>query len=403
MKWLSNLKLFLIGLLIVSLGPLTLVGSEGSFNSKASPKVKELIEKNNLNVVGYDYVLKAIGNGTRNNANAIILDTRPKKKYQAAHVPSALAFPETKFDKYYDAILGASDKSKEIIVYCGGYKCAKSPKVAIKLLKKGHKNVKVYIAGMPDWKKHNYVEIDTKMARALFDKRDALFIDARPWGKFFKSSIVGSMSIPDIKFDKLSKFMPIDKNAQIITYCGGYKCNKSHSVAKKLMALGYTNVKVYAAGFPEWKIFSNPITGGKSKAGAEVKAFVPTKSKSGAVMKGADAGSVDGKWFVNNYKSLPKSVTLVDVRDKKDFESGHLKGALNIHAESMKAKELAKLMPQTGDVIFYCGAGGRGMEARGFLAEIGYKKLDHVWYLDANLECDKKNDCSIKPNDPSGL
>lgn len=403
MKLLSSLKLFLVGLLIVSAGAVTLVGSEGSLDSKASPKVKELIEKNNLTVVDYDYVLKAIGNGTRKNANAIILDSRPKKKYQIAHVPSALAFPETKFDKFYNALLSTTDKSKEIIVYCGGYKCAKSPKVAIMLLKKGHKNVKVYIAGMPDWKKHNYVEIDTKMAKALFDKRDALFLDARPWGKFLGSSIVGSLSVPDTKFDKLSKFMPIDKNAQIVTYCGGYKCKKSHSLAKKLLALGYTNVKVYAAGFPEWKMFSHPITGGKNTAGAEVKAFVPTKSKSGAVMKGADTGSVDGKWFTSNYKSLPKSVTLVDVRDKRDYESGHIEGAINIHAESMKAEELAKLIPQTGDVIFYCGAGGRGMEARVFLAEVGYKKMDNVWYLDANLECDKNNNCHIKPNAPSGL
>lgn len=403
MKSLSILKLLLGALLVVTFGSITLVGSEGSFDTKASPKVKELIEKNNLSVVDYDYVLKAIGNGTRNNANATILDSRPIKKYQVAHVPSALAFPETKFDKYYDAILGASDKSKEIIVYCGGYKCAKSPKVAIKLLKKGHKNVKVYIAGMPDWKTHNYVEIDTKMARALFDKRDALFIDARPWGKFIKSSIVGSMSVPDTKFDTLSKFMPMDKNAQIVTYCGGYKCHKSHVVAKKLLALGYTNVKVFAAGFPEWKIFSHPITGGKSTAVANAKAFVPTKSKSGAVMKGADTGSVDGKWFTNNYKSLPKSVVLIDVRDKKDYESGHIEGSLNINAESMKPKELAKVIPQTGDVIFYCGAGGRGMEARGFLAEIGYKNIDYVWYIDANIECDKKNKCHIKPNNPSGL
>jgi len=403
MKSLRSLKLLLVGLLFISVGALTLVANDGAFASKASPKVKELIEKNNLNVVDYAYVLKAIGNGTRTNANAIILDTRPKKKYQLAHVPSALAFPETKFDKYYNALLSMTDKNKEIIVYCGGYKCAKSPKVAIQLVKKGHKNVKVYIAGMPDWKTHNYVEIDTKMARVLFDKRDVLFIDARPWGKFVGSSIIGSMSVPDTKFDKLSKLMPIDKNAHIVTYCGGYKCNKSHNVAKKLMTLGYTNVKVYAAGFPEWKMFSHPITGGKSTATAETKAFVPSKSKSGAVMKGADTGSVDGKWFVNNYKSLPKSVTIVDVRDKKDYASGHIKGSINIHAESMKAEELAKVIPQTGDVIFYCGAGGRGMEARGFLAEIGYKKLDSVWYIDANIECDKTNKCHIKPNAPTGL
>ena len=38
-----------------------------------------------------------------------------------------------------------------------------------------------------------------------------------------------------------------------------------------------------------------------------------------------------------------------------------------MHAEAMKAQELAKAIPQTGDGVFYCGAGGRGMEARGFI------------------------------------
>ena len=81
MKLVSKIKLLLVGLFMISFGSFTLVGAEGSFESKLSPKVKELIQKNNLNVVDYDYVLKAIGNGTRTNADAIILDTRPKKKY----------------------------------------------------------------------------------------------------------------------------------------------------------------------------------------------------------------------------------------------------------------------------------------------------------------------------------
>jgi len=43
------------------------------------------------------------------------------------------------------------------------------------------------------------------------------------------------------------------------------------------------------------------------------------------------------------------------------------------------------------------------MEARGFLAEIGYKKIDYIWYLDVSLDCDKNNNCKIKPNDPVGI
>lgn len=380
------------------------VALPSDFLSKASPKVKEMVIKNNLMVVEYDDVLKAIGDGTRKNANSIIIDARPMKKYQIAHIPSSLALPDTKFDKMYDEVLGKMSKSKEIIVYCGGYKCAKSPKVAKMLMKKGHKDVKVYAAGMPEWMKKNYSEIDTNVAKAIFDKKSqALFIDARPYGKFAGSTIVGSIGVPDTKFDEYAKLMPVDKKAMIVTFCGGYACHKSHAVANKLVKLGYTNVKVYAAGFPEWKKAKYPITGGGAKAVAKKVKNDSTMSVSGILKKGADTGTVDGEWFKANLSKLPKSVNLVDVRDPKDFATGSLKGAINIHAEKMKPAQLAKALPKSGDVVFFCGTGTRAMEAREFLVEIKYPQLDRIWYFDAEIECDKANNCKIKANEPIGI
>lgn len=376
--------------------------AQPSFEKSASQEVKKLIKEHNLEVVGYDHVLKAIGDGTRTNAKALIIDARPFKKYKIAHIPSSRALPDTKFDKLYDILYGSIDKNKEIIVYCGGYKCIKSPKVALKFIAKGHKNVKVYIAGLPEWKKKNYVEIDTIVAKAIFDKQGgALFVDARPWGKFVGSTITGSISVPDTKFDKFVKFMPIDKSAAIITYCGGYKCHKSHSVAKKLVDLGYTNVKVFAAGFPAWKKKKYPYTGGKKAKFKKKKANV--KSKSGVLMQGADTGTVDGEWFIKNYKKLPKSVTLIDVRAAEDFAKGTISGAINMQTEKMKPEAIAKAIPQSGDVIFFCGTGTRAMEARGFLQEIKYKRLDNVFYFDAQIECDKNNKCKMVANEPVGI
>jgi len=232
---------------------------------QAAVSVKKLIKEHNLQLVDYDYVLNAVGEGTRKAARAIVIDTRALKKYQASHIPSSLALPDTKFKSMYQSVLGKVDKSKEIIVYCDGYKCIKSSIVAVELLKKGHKNVKVYIAGLPQWKTKNYVEIDTNVAKAIFEKKNTPFIDARPWTKFFRSTIIGSLNIPDTQFDKYAGVIPVDKKTPIVTYCGGYASNKSHIVAKKLVALGYTKVKVYAAGFPAWKKAGYPITSGTSK------------------------------------------------------------------------------------------------------------------------------------------
>lgn len=367
-----------------------------------SAEVQKLIKENNLQVVDYNYVLKAIGDGTRKGAKALILDARPMKKYKVSHIPSAQPLPDTKFDTLYDILYGKVDKNKEIIVYCGGIKCVKSPKVAIMLMKKGHKNVKVYTKGLPEWKKKNYVEIDTRFAKVLFDKQDALFIDARPWPKFAGSTIVGSMGVPDTKFEKYAKFMPVDKTATIIPFCGGFNCHKSHSVANKLVALGYTNVKVLAAGFPDWKKKKYNTTG---SSGAVAKTALKKRgpSKSGVLEQGVDKGTVDGEWFVKNYKKFPKSVTLVDVRAPSDYKKGTIPGAINIQAEKMTPKELAKAIPQSGDVIFFCGTGTRGLEARGFLQEMKYERIDNVFYLDANIDCDAKGKCKIEPNAPLGI
>jgi len=38
----------------------------------------------------------------------------------------------------------------------------------------------------------------------------------------------------------------------LIFYCGGLKCKLSHKSAKKAEALGYTNIKVFAKGFPAY-------------------------------------------------------------------------------------------------------------------------------------------------------
>lgn len=380
------------------------VALPSDFLTKASPKVKEMVVKNNLSVVEYNDVLKAIGDGTRKNANAIIIDARPMKKYQSAHIPSSLALPDSKFDKMYARLLSKVNKSKEIIVYCGGYKCAKSPKVANMLMKKGHTDVKVYAAGMPEWSKKNYSEIDTNVAKAIFDKKSqALFIDARPYGKFAGSSIVGAIGVPDTKFDKYAKFMPRDKKAMLVTFCGGYACHKSHAVANKLVKMSYSNVKVYAAGFPEWKKAKYPITGGAKKAAPKQMAKKDGMSVSGVLKKGEDSGTVDGEWFKANLGKLPKSVHLVDTRDPKDFATGSLKGAINLHTEKMKPEQIAKAIPQSGDVVFFCGTGTRAMEAREFLAEIKYPELDRVWYFDAEIECDKNSKCKIKANEPIGI
>ena len=376
-------------------------GAMEDFHAKASQKVKTIVEKHKLEVVGYQHVKDAVGKGVRKVAKAVIIDARPSKKYQMGHIPSSLSLPDTKFNALYELTFKDIPKSKEVIVYCGGFNCTKSPKLAGMLLQKGHTNVNVYAAGMPQWNKNNYEEIDVNIAKALHDKKMTLFIDSRPYGKFTQGTIIGSLSIPDTKFEEYKGFMPADTKTPIVTYCGGYSCGKSHKVARNLVAMGYTNVKVLASGYPSWKGAAYPTTATKvtkkkvPSTVSDVKTFLK---------KGEDTGTVDGEWFVKNFKTFPKTVTLVSVMSPEEFKMGHINGSINVHAENIKPKELLSALPEKGEIVFYCGTGVRATEAWSMLAEeLKYKDVYRVFYLDADIECNKNNACSIKPNEPLGI
>lgn len=52
---------------------------------------------------------------------------------------------------------------------------------------------------------------------------------------------------------EIEKFLPADKSALVVAYCGGPKCNAYQAAAKKAKELGYTNVKHLKAGISGWK------------------------------------------------------------------------------------------------------------------------------------------------------
>lgn len=366
-----------------------------------SAKVQQLIDQHKLEIVDYEYVKMAIGNGTRKGAKAILVDARPNSKFVKGTIPSSYNVPDTKFDDYYGQ-LAEMDKNKETIVFCGGWKCAKSPKVAAMLMKKGFTNVKVYQAGEPEWKNMMYSEVDTAVVKSAMDKNSAVLIDARPYKKYLQATIPGSIGIPDTEMDKLTGRFPANKDEKIITFCGGYGCAKSHKVADKLMSLGYENVLVYAGGVPKWKKDGMATTGGGAKKAVSDEAQAKAVVKNGVTL-GVDEGTVDGEWFKGLIvaNKVPANVQIVDVIPAEDFANGHLPGAINIQAESFDAKTLASKLPKDKVVVFNCTSGARALEAWAKLSEAKYDKTE-FYYFDANINCGKDSKCEIEVNEPLG-
>ncbi|KFL33786.1 MULTISPECIES: rhodanese-like domain-containing protein [unclassified Sulfurospirillum] len=363
--------------------------------------VKGLMEKFKLENVDYAYVKAAIGNGTRDGAKALLIDARPNPKYLASTIPSSLNIPDTQIDKYIGQ-LDKVAKDKEIIVFCGGWDCEKSPIVAGHLKSKGFTNVKLYQAGEPEWIAKNYPEIGLPVVQSMFKNNSAVLMDARPYAKYMAGTIPGSLYMSDEEIGKLKGRLPIDKTTPIVSFCEGYSCAKSHNLAKKLQEFGYTKISVYAGGYPEWK-----EAGLQTTAGGAKKVDVAQTPKKDAFVEGIklgeDEGTVDGEWYKALIISdkIPANVAVIDVRSATEYANGHIKGAINIEAGKLSATEFAAKLPKGKMVIMNCSAGGRSMEA--FL-KLKDAKIDvsKIFYFDANIKCDKSSQCEIKVNEPLG-
>lgn len=157
------------------------------------------------------------------------------------------------------------------------------------------------------------------------DEKAALIVDSRPAARRYDiGHIAGAINIPDSQFDKLAPTMlPANKNAEIIFYCQGPTCDLSAKSALKAEKLGYTNLKVYEGGIPDWE------------AKGEL-ASVSTAYMQKIVAEKAD-------------------IVLIDSRPARRVQNeGTIPGAINI-SDSSFDKEVDKLpKDKQKEIIFFC-------------------------------------------------
>ena len=319
--------------------------------------------------------------------DVMIIDARPKRaKYDKGHIPMAVSIPDSKFDKMTDQL--PQDKNALLVFYCGGLKCKLSHKSAAKAEKLGYTNVKVFAEGFPRYMKvaGNYAGVSADWVKKQIDKKaDIVLIDSRPKRKKYdKGHIPTAISIPDMQFDKLTNQLPQDKNKMLVFYCGGFKCKLSHKSAKKAIALGYTKVKVFAAGYPAWKTANGETAAATAKASAaELKA-------------GKEEGSIDTETFKKVVKTNPGSIYVIDVRDPDEFASGSFKTAVNMPVDTLEEK--IKTLPSDKPIVFVCGTGARSGESYYMVQDIR-PEMKNVFYLEGELTFNK--DGSFKITEPA--
>lgn len=104
--------------------------------------------------------------------------------------------------------------------------------------------------------------VELKEAKRLFDEKASIFLDSRSKGDYRDSHIKEAIALPLISLVQdrtlAGKIIP-DKNRLYIIYCSGEGCDLSIELAKELIALDYTNVKVLGEGYPGWAEAKYPV------------------------------------------------------------------------------------------------------------------------------------------------
>lgn len=125
------------------------------------------------------------------------------------------------------------------------------------------------LADFPSSPDQPSLNASTEQVVALYEL-GALFIDARRSQIYEQGHIAKSLSMPvwesDID-DRVAAFYQSghDPEAPIVIYCSGGECEDSHMLAQKLWGIGYNNIRIYPAGWPDWSAKGLPVERGPAR------------------------------------------------------------------------------------------------------------------------------------------
>ena len=205
--------------------------------------------------------------------------------------------------------------------------------------------------------KDSYKVLTSEELKSLIDKKvqGLVLIDARTSQEFQEVHLNDALSIPVTSLEKDASLLKFPKDAKLVFYCNGVKCGKSGKAAKIAVDNGFKDVSVYADGMPVWEEKGYPIY-----AGPDYDKTVKTSMIKPAVVKA----------LLDN---APATLTVVDVRDAKEFAEGHVPGAINIPVEIFASG--SGVLDKGKQIVVYCNSGGRSYNAYRKLQKLAYPNI----------------------------
>ncbi len=102
-----------------------------------------------------------------------------------------------------------------------------------------------------------------------------VIVEVLPEPFYRKAHLPGALSIPPDRIDELAPVLLPDKDVEIVVYCANLPCQNSEIAARRLMELGYRNVRDYAEGKQDWIAAGLPVEKGRHVARPTAREEVP--------------------------------------------------------------------------------------------------------------------------------
>jgi rhodanese-related sulfurtransferase len=249
-----------------------------------------------------------------------------------------------------------------------------SPKSAGLAKKWGHKNLFVYVDGLPAWNKTGH---RTTPSLNYIGAGNIVLIDLRAKAEAIKGFIPRAYSVPVAELEDAEDTFPKSKGAPIYFYSDQDKdIDAARKIAKEW---GYKNIYGFYGALSAWTGAGKKLQAGPVLTASD-ETPIPWQKKLGT-----------GEISITDFtKSLQSDLIFVlDARTPQEYESGHFPGSVSIPLEQMKNR-LAEI-PKDKFIVVHCKTGGRG--------EIGYKMLKEegysVKFLNAECECSTTGEYEI--------
>jgi len=237
-----------------------------------------------------------------------------------------------------------------------------SPKSAGLAKKWGYENVKVYVQGVPGWKKSGQYLVSTP---DYVRTANIVLIDLRAPAAVTAGHIPRAVGIPAENLEAAKDQFPESLTAPIVFYSDNIE------TAKKAVetARGWRYKNVTLLEFPGAVAWN--------KKGYEINTG-PAAEEIVYIRK-LEPGQISIPDFEAALKS--KAITVIDVRGPSEYAAGHFPGAINISLDELPTR-LSEI-PSNKFVVVHCRTGVRGEMAYLLLKEKGYD----VKYLKAGCQC----------------